>query len=177
MSSLEQDGDVRMGRQPGGRIARRIIAGMILLGVIGTSWWLVTRPARVIMPIPQIDLESCPPAVAKSISRAVKAVERQPDSGEAWGYLGMMLFAHQFELETNQCLEQAANLAPEDYRWPYLLGLNQSVSDRRAAAEQWRDIGVSHRYFVEFGAWDGMHWSNTANLRLHLSLFGSGPGP
>lgn len=28
-------------------------------------------------------------------------------------------------------------------------------------------IGVTNRYFVEFGAWDGRHWSNTANLRLH----------
>lgn len=28
-------------------------------------------------------------------------------------------------------------------------------------------IGVRHRYFVEFGAWDGVHLSNTANLRLN----------
>ena len=28
-------------------------------------------------------------------------------------------------------------------------------------------IGASNRYFVEFGAWDGVHLSNTANLRLH----------
>jgi len=27
-------------------------------------------------------------------------------------------------------------------------------------------IGVANRYFVEFGAWDGLHLSNTANLRL-----------
>ena len=27
-------------------------------------------------------------------------------------------------------------------------------------------IGAGHRYFVEFGAWDGLHLSNTANLRL-----------
>jgi len=28
-------------------------------------------------------------------------------------------------------------------------------------------LGARHRYFVEFGAWDGVHLSNTANLRLH----------
>ncbi len=28
-------------------------------------------------------------------------------------------------------------------------------------------IGVGQRSFVEFGAWDGLHLSNTANLRLH----------
>ena len=27
-------------------------------------------------------------------------------------------------------------------------------------------IGTSNRFFVEFGAWDGQHWSNTAHLRL-----------
>ena len=28
-------------------------------------------------------------------------------------------------------------------------------------------IGILNRYFVEFGAWDGIHLSNTANLRLN----------
>ena len=28
-------------------------------------------------------------------------------------------------------------------------------------------IGTRHRAFVEFGAWDGFHWSNTANLRVN----------
>jgi len=28
-------------------------------------------------------------------------------------------------------------------------------------------IGARRRAFVEFGAWDGVHWSNTANLRVN----------
>ena len=28
-------------------------------------------------------------------------------------------------------------------------------------------IGARRRAFVEFGAWDGFHWSNTANLRVN----------
>ena len=33
-------------------------------------------------------------------------------------------------------------------------------------------IGTTNRYFVEFGAWDGRHLSNTANLRLHAGWTG-----
>jgi hypothetical protein len=33
-------------------------------------------------------------------------------------------------------------------------------------------IGTTNRYFVEFGAWDGRHLSNTANLRLHQAWTG-----
>lgn len=33
-------------------------------------------------------------------------------------------------------------------------------------------IGTRNRRFVEFGAWDGQHWSNTANLRLHAGWTG-----
>jgi hypothetical protein len=33
-------------------------------------------------------------------------------------------------------------------------------------------IGATNRYFVEFGAWDGKHLSNSANLRLHHGFRG-----
>ncbi len=34
------------------------------------------------------------------------------------------------------------------------------------------NIGTTNKYFVEFGAWDGTHLSNTANLRINKSWNG-----
>ncbi len=115
-----------------------LLAAIVGLTLSGVTYWRVARGTRASMPIPDVDFESCPPAVAQTISRALKKVARQPDSGEAWGKLGMVLFAHQFEAEANQCFEQAGVLDSEDFRWPYLLGLNQSVSNRAIAADRWR---------------------------------------
>lgn len=33
--------------------------------------------------------------------------------------------------------------------------------------EIYKNIGVTNKYFVEFGAWDGINLSNTANLRIN----------
>ena len=41
-----------------------------------------------------------------------------------------------------------------------------------AIARLFERIGVGGRHFVEFGAWDGVHLSNTANLRLHAGWRG-----
>lgn len=164
MSPRPQDHHSRVGRQRLPTRTWRILGGIVLLIGSGIAWWLAGRGTPPVIPIPNIPLEGSPAMVAKTISRAVETVERQPDSGEAWGYLGMLLFAHQFEFEANQCFEQAQILAPDDFRWPYLLGLNLSVSDREAAADCWRravrlnnDFGVAHcrlgELLIELGEW------------------------
>lgn len=38
--------------------------------------------------------------------------------------------------------------------------------------EIFNNIGTTNRYFVEFGAWDGIHLSNTANLRINKKWTG-----
>lgn len=38
--------------------------------------------------------------------------------------------------------------------------------------EIFNKIGTLNKYFVEFGAWDGTHLSNTANLRLNHNWSG-----
>ncbi len=154
----------RIGHQRPTTRAWWIFGGIVLLSVIGATWWLAGPGNPPVIPIPNIPLEGSPATVAKTISRAIETVERQPDSGDAWGYLGMLLFAHQFEFEASQCFEQAQILARDDFRWPYLLGLNRSVSDREAAADCWRravrlnkDFGVVHcrlgELLIDLGEW------------------------
>lgn len=38
--------------------------------------------------------------------------------------------------------------------------------------EIFKNIGTTNKYFVEFGAWDGTHLSNTANLRINEKWMG-----
>ncbi len=56
--------------------------------------------------------------------------------------------------------EQLSELRPFE-RQVYSQGGEDGVLDRL-----FQCLGTTNRYFVEFGAWDGQHWSNSAYLRL-----------
>jgi hypothetical protein len=43
---------------------------------------------------------------------------------------------------------------------------SQTIEDG-VIEEIFKNIGTTNKYFVEFGAWDGMYLSNTANLRIN----------
>jgi protein O-GlcNAc transferase len=62
------------------------------------------------------------PQVAEKILSARNAVAEDPRSDEAWGRLGMVFHAHYLESEAGACYSEAHRLAPDDFRWPYLLG-------------------------------------------------------
>ena len=48
---------------------------------------------------------------------------KNPNSGTAWGELGMTFRVHGFYPQSNACFARAAHLDPENPRWPYLIGL------------------------------------------------------
>jgi tetratricopeptide (TPR) repeat protein len=73
------------------------------------------------------------PEVVAAIEEARAKVRQRPQSGLAWGRLGMVLYAHHFEAEAHVCLAQAARRDPQDPRWPYIEGLLVERHDPEAA--------------------------------------------
>jgi tetratricopeptide (TPR) repeat protein len=94
-------------------------AGIILLAAGGAlalwlAWPAGKRP-------PEIDITNASPALVQLIEDARSEVARQPRSADAWGHLGMVLLAHDYNPEAKACFEQAADLDPQATRWRYLL--------------------------------------------------------
>ncbi len=57
------------------------------------------------------------------LERSTRAVTRDPSIGSSWGRLGMVYQAHELHEAARYCYGRAAELEPEEHRWPHLLGL------------------------------------------------------
>lgn len=68
---------------------------------------------------PDVDLTGVDHLIAAAIRDAEAMVRRNPESADAWGKLGMVYLAHEFEAAA-PCFARAAELAPEKPAWPYL---------------------------------------------------------
>lgn len=88
-------------------------------------WWRSPPPP----PLPTVDLSKSEPEVASAVNKALADVTRGPRSAAAWGELGMVLRAHDFDMESVQALRVAEQLDPADWRWPYLQGLTLALFD------------------------------------------------
>jgi tetratricopeptide (TPR) repeat protein len=82
---------------------------------------------------PELDLTDVDHAIVAAIREAETAVRAEPDSAAAWGKLGMVLLAHEFDEPAAECLARAATLDPKEPRWPYFQGLSH-VRHNPAAA-------------------------------------------
>jgi tetratricopeptide (TPR) repeat protein len=113
------------------RLVGALCAVALLLGGTGVYYWYSRAHDRPRPPT--IDLEKADPAVARAIREATDAVRQAPASARAWGELGLVLSAHDFQAEADQCFVRAEELDPNDARWPYHQGTRLSVSDPDAA--------------------------------------------
>jgi tetratricopeptide (TPR) repeat protein len=87
---------------------------------------LLTQP-----PVP--DLSGLQPPLARLIEESARGVEANPDDAAAWGKLGSVYVVHDFFAEAVECLEQAAQRDPGEFRWPYLIGKAMKPEDHAAS--------------------------------------------
>ncbi len=90
----------------------------------------VYLPHSVLAMLPNPDLLEIEEQVAEEIRNRRIAVEKNLDSAEDWGRLGMVLDIHNFKQESIPCYKRAAALNPNEFRWSYYgaIVLNETVS-------------------------------------------------
>lgn len=125
-------------------VLRRLV--VVLLGLtilaagVNAARWLF-QPA--LEALPTAATEPLEPRVRELMESAAAIVAIDSRSAAAWGDLGAVYFAHNFEPQAQGCFRNAERLAPGDYRWPYLLGVSlihtdgdQMLAAYRRAAER-----------------------------------------
>lgn len=117
-------------RQRRGRGRLRPLVGLLILGCSGGSGAPTDRELPALVAVPELDFVGLEPRVgeqllaARSLLQASLANDR-PDPvalGELFGGLGRLYLAYEFGPAARACFTNAANLAPEDFRWAYYLG-------------------------------------------------------
>ena len=86
--------------------------------------------APAVITFPNPDTSQMQPRVAQAIKDARRTLKRNAGSAAAWGKLGAVCDAHLLYAEAETCYRRAQQLAPGEFRWPYLLAI---VLDTRAA--------------------------------------------
>lgn len=131
-------------------------------GLGGTGWPVALAVATLLLggcgpglEVPGIEGWTGEPQVAIKIEKARREVLENPGSAAAVGRLGMIFQAHELHAEAVICYRRAAELAPDDARWPYLAAQSISRDDLEAAVglfEEAATRGAGHAAFhVSFG--------------------------
>lgn len=109
-----------------------LVALLVVSACMGVWFW---RQSVQVPPqsIPQVSLDRAGPAARKAIQEAEDLVGRKPKSGVAWGRLGMVLLAHNFEEPAGICFMAAHELDSTSSRWPYYAGVTLAISDPQQA--------------------------------------------
>jgi tetratricopeptide (TPR) repeat protein len=141
-----------------------VVLGALAVLAAAGIWAVTTFRAPPPVSLPEIDLTAAPPRIAQAVRDARQRVIESPNSGAAWGQLGMVLLAHEYDQPTNFCFAQAERLQPEEFRWPYFLGVNRSISDPAAAARSFlRALELRPREPIVHG--------RLGEILLHLGQF------
>ncbi len=144
----------------GGRTAARVVSSVALAALLGLGAGCGGErgedgppPREVPAVIADLDLSEMEPQVAARLRQTRRAVRSEADSALAWGEFGRVAHAHDLWEPAATAYRRAAELDPEEPRWPYYLGdvLVVQGTDPMAAVEAFRqalalapDYGPAH---------------------------------
>ena len=82
-----------------------------------------------------------------TVKAAQKALIEAPKDATAWGALGNVYFVHGWKVEAAECYRSAVEIAPNEFRWLYYLGLTTyKVNPQTAAQTLAEAIKLDPRY-------------------------------
>ncbi len=125
-----------------------LVLGLVGIGVSAGYYLWHERPARP----PVLDLAGVDPAVVALVESAQAKVKQTPGDAQAWGLLGMVLYANDFTAESADCFRQAARLDTREPRWPYYRAValtsvdpDVALAELRRAVDLWGDAEIMPR--------------------------------
>jgi tetratricopeptide (TPR) repeat protein len=104
---------------------KKLLLGFLLLVAIAIGaygWQRLRKPSLLVATPPEIPELVTDPEVRNALTEARGQVIAKPQSGEAWGELGVLFRAHKILPQANACFAEASRLEPRNPRWPYLIG-------------------------------------------------------
>lgn len=102
-------------------------AALLGVGIFG-FWQRYTAPSP-----PDINLSGADEEVVEAVMANLATVKRSPRSAENWANLAAVLRVHEFAEQADFCFREAERLAPQDPRWPYLIGVGLLETDAESA--------------------------------------------
>ncbi len=87
-------------------------------------------------PLPDVSLEAFQPAIRAEIEKALRQATANADDPQAVGELGMVLHAHQSLAAAEISYRRAHALAPDEFRWQYLLATVQAELGKDSEAAE-----------------------------------------
>lgn len=108
----------------------------VAVAAVGVAVAFVAWTTRSV-PVPEIPRPGpaafTEPEVQADVAEVARHVELAPQSAAAWGEYGIVLLAYLQRPEAERCFKVAADLDPEDGRWPYLIAAQMVDADPEAA--------------------------------------------
>ena len=126
-----------------GLLRASCLASILIIGVSAGCDRRATGREGEEIPIPQVDLSTLPDGVRELALEARDRALRSPSDPEAVGELGVHYYAHDFWSAAAACLERAAVLDPDSFKWRYYAALAYAARDDVGRGIEWMEKAVA----------------------------------